>query len=381
MITNGSDSYIESLHTSNLAFGSGTGILEITSGTVGVIPAGATNQILTTTATDVSWQNPVVQSVFGRTGAVTASSGDYSIAQITSASVLADSANISIAGATSGDYLSYNGALWAKKTPYFYTNAVSNAGVNFTAVLNTIYVCPNCTITMPTTTLSDIGKRILISTNNGNDVYITFPLGITLTNSGSSNFTIHSSYGAIELIVVSNNVYSIVSCSSNLFTNSVTGKSFAPQNLNDLGDISTASLFNGDIIKYNSTSQIWQNTRLFQRIYLASNTSLTDWNALQQNGQTATYFNAYFPMATVGGVYKLYITLSAAPTAGNGRTFTIYINGTTTGQILTIADTATSGTLTTLVSYNAGDSVLIMHNISGAPAAASAVGFFEYANY
>lgn len=54
---------------------------------------GATNnQVLTVVGGIGAWANPAVSSVFSRTGAVTAQSGDYTVAQVTGAAPLASPA-------------------------------------------------------------------------------------------------------------------------------------------------------------------------------------------------------------------------------------------------------------------------------------------------
>lgn len=74
-----------------------------------------TNQALVYTGS--VWQNSnIANSVFGRTGAITAQSGDYNISQITNSSTLASTANVSITSPTNGQILSYNGSQWVNTT-------------------------------------------------------------------------------------------------------------------------------------------------------------------------------------------------------------------------------------------------------------------------
>ena len=69
-----------------------------------------------------------VSSWNGRVGTVNPANGDYAISQITSASTLADSANINLTGPANEDYLKFDGAQWTNKHPAFYTNIAQEIG-------------------------------------------------------------------------------------------------------------------------------------------------------------------------------------------------------------------------------------------------------------
>ena len=77
---------------------------------------------------------------------------------------------------------------------------------------------------------------------------------------------------------------------------------------------------------------------------------------------------------TAGKLKNFYVNLATAPGSGNTRTFTVRLNGTTTGQIsLAIANTATTGNETaTELTVAAGDSVAILDTDSVTPAATAA---------
>jgi hypothetical protein len=86
-------------------------------------------------------------------------------------------------------------------------------------------------------------------------------------------------------------------------------------------------------------------------------------------------------VALSGTVTALRVVLSAAPSFGNSRTFTIYKNGTaqdgaggTPDTRLTISDAATSGAVAFSLAIAAGDYLWIETSHTGAPAAVRACG-------
>lgn len=82
-----------------------------------------------------------------------------------------------------------------------------------------------------------------------------------------------------------------------------------------------------------------------------------------------TQTNVQMTCPTAGTLKKLYIRLTAAPGAGDTRTFTIYKNGSSTGLTVTISDVATTGNDTSnTVAVVAGDLLALQCAATGTPA-------------
>ena len=108
------------------------------------------NQVLAYDASTGDWQNMTassvspVTSVFGRTGAIVATNGDYNISQITNSSPLASISNVSITSPSNGQILEYNAGVWSN-TNFSYVNTYytvydTTSTTPITAVKNTHYI-------------------------------------------------------------------------------------------------------------------------------------------------------------------------------------------------------------------------------------------------
>jgi len=89
-------------------------------------------------------------------------------------------------------------------------------------------------------------------------------------------------------------------------------------------------------------------------------------------GVNSSFYLAMQIIPTGGSLSDLRVQLSAAPGAGNSRTFELYKNAAATGLIVTISNTDTIGSTVGTVSVAASDSVAIRSSYSGSPAAANA---------
>lgn len=390
MISNDTTAYIKDLNVDTLAISSmsaGTGILEVTAGVIGVVPAGVNGNVLTTTGGGVSWANPPVSSVFGRTNAVTAQNGDYSISQITNASTLADSANVNISLPVPESYLYYTGLQWINRTSNFYSNVVNVSGTTTPATFNAIHVCSNATITMPTAGLSDIGKRILIFSFDATNITVDFPAGVFLTNTNTSGFTMNSANGSIEFVVTGTTRYAIVGCSSPSWKNPVTGGSFAPLSLSDLPDLSIATPNNGDLLRYNSTSLKWEKSPNKVIYYFNSVTDILHQRLMLPSGQTLVTGKPVGSYICPGNTTKfnINVVLSDIPGGGSGYEFEIFGFGSVpTGYTLTMSDTTQFAQASFIVpsgSFTANEFFGVQARIVNTPTAAIAQGYVEVEYY
>lgn len=73
-------------------------------------------------------------------------------------------------------------------------------------------------------------------------------------------------------------------------------------------------------------------------------------------------------IATAGTIKNLYVKLTAAPGVGKTRTYTVFINGSSTAITCTISDAATTANDTThSVSVSAGDRIAVRQPTTGSP--------------
>ena len=319
-----------------------------------------------------------VTSVFGRTGAVTAQTNDYSISQIQNASTLASSANVTINLPALNQYLYYDGSKWANANPQFYTSVVGQSNTAFTASLGVIYSAPGCTITMPAVGLSDIGRRIIITTNALQNVTIIFPNGTQFENIAFyTNFSMLANRGGIEFVVNNSAIYNAVACWGNFADPS--GKQIKKRTMSDLDDTNFTSLTNNDTLRYDIATAKWLNTKQKHYWHFSSNNNLSPNNYMQNTGQTGLVERGEFLMPRAGVISSFAVSLSVSPSGGRTRTFTIYKNTVAT----TMAGTITGSTVDLVVTTNPVtfaqyDDIAIFHTSSGAPNAASAYGYIEY---
>lgn len=317
---------------------------------------------------------PVI-SVFGRTGAITAQSNDYAISQIQNASTLANSANVTINLPALNQYLYYDGTKWANANPQFYTNVVGQSNTAFTASLGVIYSAPGCTVTMPAVGLSDIGRRIMITTNALQNVTIIFPNGTQFENIAFyTNFSMLANRGGIEFVVNNSAIYNAVACWGNFADPS--GKAIKKRALNDIDDVLLTTPATDQHLKYDGTK--WINSNSYHYIYLNSNANLANNQFLQQTGQTGNVERAEFPMARAGVISKVSVSFDNAPGTGT-RTVTVYRNAVATTMVGTLTGAGTDLIITTNnVVFGQHDEISIHQTSTGGTTASVAYGYIEY---
>jgi hypothetical protein len=170
--------------------------------------------------------------------------------------------DINISSPQNNQLLTYNNnnSKWENTNNYNYKTTLFIENQSIIAQYDTIYSSSNSTFTFQNPTLSDIGKRILITSANGTNSTLIFPSGVFLYN--ETNFLSISSFGSIELIVSSATQYQILSVHGDWSNITAGGKRFQKRVLNDLNDLSITTPSNKDIIRYNSTTQTWENKSL-----------------------------------------------------------------------------------------------------------------------
>ena len=103
----------------------------------------------------------------------------------------------------------------------------------------------------------------------------------------------------------------------------------------------------------------------------AGNESIDDYNTLiGSKWPDITEFDGQTLFPTAGTLKNLYVELTAAPGAGKSRTYTIWKNGIAQSLVVTISDSATTGSDTDpahAVTIAAGDKVAIKESCVGVP--------------
>lgn len=174
-----------------------------------------------------------------------------------------------------------------------------------------------------------------------------------------------------------------------LMVNSVavlTGSITSGTTLNIAGPVSVAA---GDVVCWRVTptgTPPAQTVVQISCIFTATTTGKSVLFAMQATGTAAQYLalgcanattrtalNTAIPMPTAGVIDKMYVAVQTAPGVGNTRVYTLYKNGSPTALTVTVADAATSGSMTGgAVSFAAGDTVNIRLEITGTPASTQA---------
>lgn len=211
-----------------------------------------------------NWVNAaVVNSWKGRTGAVTPASGDYTISQITNASTLANSANVTITSPSSGQYLKYNGSVWINDAYYTFTSLAAGTTA---AVMNTSYYANlfagTATLTMPTS--AAVGDRLRVGGGGGGTVVISFPTGsyILEPNNATENITITGGSGYVLMefyvtrLISGNPIFAPISSSG--IWNGSNGRKYGMGSIANLIDSSISSLASNQVLRYNGTN--WANS-------------------------------------------------------------------------------------------------------------------------
>ncbi len=136
-----------------------------------------------------TWSNQnAVNSFNSRTGTILPSNGDYNISQITNASVLANSTNISISGPVNGQYLTYNGTQWINTNLPSEQKFISTAGnLNKNQYIIDSFQSGTyafaCYGTSRVITLTKINILLSIAVNNtGSRTFTIFRNGIATAN-------------------------------------------------------------------------------------------------------------------------------------------------------------------------------------------------------
>lgn len=252
---------------------------------------------------------------------------------------LNDLRNVSISAPSSGQVISWNGSNFVNSNISFpnyimkYTNYSALANSTLTAVVNTLYLSNNCTFNMP------IGP-------NAGDIITIFniePLTTTTINFGGSNGLYvfgQQNDGPISLSTTEVSAHITFACIDSptyWFIKDISGEwtntiipskkiTAAYIDITNLKNVNISGASTGQILTYNGTN--WINSRRFDSFQYNSDTNLTNNNFLyvgygQVNSETRT--QVLLPYAITLTEFNIFLT--AAPSLGHSRIFTIRING------------------------------------------------------
>jgi hypothetical protein len=173
------------------------------------------------------------------------------------ASDLAKTDNVAISSPLNTQLLQYNEGSnkWQNANNYNYKGNYFFDNVNVNANFDNIYSGSNLTLNMPIPTLSDIGKRILITCANNSNVSVIFPTGCFLYN--ESDFISISNYGSLELIVSSATQFQVISAVGAWLNK--TSKPLSPITLSGQRDVLINTPMIHDALHYDGFN--WVNTQ------------------------------------------------------------------------------------------------------------------------
>jgi len=176
---------------------------------------------------------------------------------------LNDITGVSVSGPQLWNTLAYNGTNWVNRRFYSYPTVNVEPG-SVTAVLDNIYSAGTggTVITLPTCTLGDTGRRIMVSSTQLGNISISVPMGIfvVVDGTGYQNITMTSNNlnACIEFMVSADSQYIISACSGKWFSAALSGKSFnaTMSGLGDLKDTNISGPTNGQVLSYNGSQWI-----------------------------------------------------------------------------------------------------------------------------
>ena len=237
------------------------------------ITAIADGEVLIYNSTSGNWENGAipsapVTSVFGRTGAISAQTGDYTTSQVNegtnlyftdaradariAAANLDDLADVNTPTPSNGEVLTYNGGIWGSAAvPSAPVDSVN--GQTGVVVLDTDDVSQGVSNLYYATSLFNTDfatKNTDDLTEGATNLYFT-------SARASAAAPVQSVNGATG--VVSLTTTNIAEGSNLYYTDARVQTVISGTNINDLSDISITGIANGEVLIYNSVSGNWEN--------------------------------------------------------------------------------------------------------------------------
>jgi len=282
------------------------------------ITAIANGEVLIYNSTSGNWENGAipsapVTSVFGRTGVITAQSGDYTTSQVTegtnlyftaaradaqiAAANIDDLADVNTPTPSNGEVLTYNGGLWGSAAiPSAPVDSVN--GQTGVVVLDTDDVAEGATNLYYATSLfnTDFATKDTDDLTEGaTNLYFT-------SARASAAAPVQSVNGATG--VVSLTTTNVAEGSNLYYTDARVQTVISGTNINDLSDISITGIANGEILIYNSVSGNWENGVIPSAPVTSVNT-LTGAVVLDTDDISEGATNLYYTDARVSNVISL----------------------------------------------------------------------------
>lgn len=183
---------------------------------------------------------------------------------LSAGAALNDLSDVIVSSPQIRDIIQYNGSNFVNVGNYGYNNATIVNNSTITMAFENIYISGNSVFNVPTSGISDIGRKIMICASQGVQCTITFPVGIFLVyNSTSySNFSMNNTTGTVELICLSSNQYGFASITDRWGSSLLSFDqpfSAAMLSLGNLEDVDTTAPTNGQVLTYNTGSSKWVN--------------------------------------------------------------------------------------------------------------------------
>ena len=214
---------------------------------------------------------------------------------MTANAALQDLSNTSIVTPNNRQILAYNGANWYNQTAWYYHDIIAANNATITATLDNIYISAGSTITIPFCGGGDIGRRLTISASQLQQTTIIFPNGVFLiyNSTGYTNFQMNNPSGSVTLVVVGGNQYTFESITDRWGSALLSFDqpfSAAMLDIGQLADVDVASVTNGQVLRYNSGTSMWENSN-------ASGVSNLIFSGTILNGSTLQHIFDYVTIA------------------------------------------------------------------------------------
>lgn len=340
-----------------------------------VITSPSTNQVLQWNGS--SWVNATftvtapVTSVFGRTGAVVAASGDYTLAQL---------GTVSIGSPTTlntNDVLRYNGSSWVNSPmvgPWYFA---SSAGSAFTGTIRTLYYAGSgFNMTLPSGSPLPVGDSIKVVSATLSAITVTMDSNLFILYNGQSHSptttdtittSVPYSTALFEVAMNSSIPFYVMTLTGSWTVSWQTKKGGTNPNISDIRDVTVTSITKNNLLVYSGTAWINKTVNnpmgqiLFNNLASTYTLSMPTINTYVKISPTCTLVSnnssfaaSMFSMPSTARIQYLGTDSIAAmvtvqmcctvSTAGDTYAVGIYVNGVAQGDGKTYFTNSSSAT-------------------------------------
>jgi hypothetical protein len=315
-----------------------SGISPLASAGVVSLTSPSNGQVLRFNGTQ--WVNATnILSFSGRTGAVIPQSADYNIAQISNASVLANSGNIAISSPTNGQVLTFNGVQWTNATP------VSSPVTSFNSRTGAI---------LPASGDYNINQLAGVSISSPSTNQQLIYNGTNWVN-GSATSGVSSFNSRTGHVVPTTNDYTIAQIQNSSFIATTANVNISiPQN--------------NESLIWDAPSQRFVNRLIPQSFFICYNSAVNLSNGLFfRNTGTGTLAQAAYIIPRQCRLRGITGWVNVTNGAGVGWTYTVTRNGVDVGLAVSMLGTLGANSASADINFNQFEFIQVRINSVGAP--------------